>query len=145
MVCLIYTERSVNCLFQSAGIINSTTKLTSSLHGQNVCHFADDIFKFIFMNEEFCILICISLFVHKGPINNKSALVRVIGGKPLPEPVLTQFTDVYMQHQGEISYTHPCTNGLLQDISNCIANVLGLTWFYIKLSVWMLTNLNVRF
>ena len=98
VVCLIYTERSVNHLFQSAGIINSTTNLNSSLHGQNGCHFADDIFKFIFINEKFCILICISLFVHKGPIDNKSALVRVIGDKPLPEPMLTQFTDAYMQH-----------------------------------------------
>ena len=37
---------------------------------------ADNIFKHIFMNEELCILISISLkFVPNGPINNKSALV----------------------------------------------------------------------
>ena len=37
---------------------------------------ADDIFKWIFMNEKFCILILISLkFVPKGLIENKSALV----------------------------------------------------------------------
>ena len=65
---------------------------------------ADDIFKWIFMNEKFCILISISLkFVPKGPIENKSALVQVmvwrrIGDKPLPEPKLTQITDAYMRH-----------------------------------------------
>ena len=49
---------------------------SSSLPGQNGRHFADGIFKCIFMNENFCILIPISLkFVPKGPIDNKSALV----------------------------------------------------------------------
>ena len=42
-------------------------------------------------------------FVPKGPINNKSALVQVMacrlfGAKPLPESMLTQFTDAYMGH-----------------------------------------------
>ena len=56
------------------------------------------------MNEKFCILIQISLkFVPKGPIDNSSALVRVmawhqIDAKPLSEPMLTQFTDVYLRH-----------------------------------------------
>ena len=37
---------------------------------------ADDIFKSIFMNEKFCILIKISLkFVPQGPIDNNQALV----------------------------------------------------------------------
>ena len=63
---------------------------------QNDCHFAGDIFKFIFLPENCCILIQISLeFVPKG-FNNKSALVQVMvcrlsGNKPLPEPLLTQF------------------------------------------------------
>ena len=36
----------------------------------------DDIFRGIFMNENFCILIKISLkFVPKGPIDNNPALV----------------------------------------------------------------------
>ena len=49
------------------------------------------------MNEKWCISIRISLkFVPKGPIDNVSALVQVMawcraGGKPLPEPVLTQY------------------------------------------------------
>ena len=57
------------------------------------------------MNEKFGILIQISLtfVVTKGQIDNKSALGQVmawrrIGDKPLPEPMLTQFTDAYMWH-----------------------------------------------
>ena len=67
-------------------------------------HFAEDNFKFIFMNEKFCILNRISLkFVPKNPIDNKSELVKAMawrrtGDKPLPEPMLTQFADVYMRH-----------------------------------------------
>ena len=65
---------------------------------------ADNIFKRIFFNENFCILIEISLkFVPKGPIDNNSALVQImawrrIGDKPLSEPMLTRFSDAYMQH-----------------------------------------------
>ena len=73
--------------------------------GQNGRHFADDIFKCIFMNEKFCILIEISLkFVPKRLIDNKAALVQVMawrrtGDKPLrPDPMVIQFTDAYMQH-----------------------------------------------
>ena len=40
----------------------------SSPPGQNGCHFADNIFRCIFINKKFCILIKISLsFVPKGP------------------------------------------------------------------------------
>ena len=43
---------------------------------QNGCHFADDIFKYIFLNENGWIVVKISLqFVPKGSINNISALV----------------------------------------------------------------------
>ena len=64
----------------------------------------DNIFKCIFMNEKSCILIWISLkFVPKGPIDNKAALDqemawRRTGDKPLPELMLPQFADAYMQH-----------------------------------------------
>ena len=42
-------------------------------------------------------------FVPQGPVDKKSALVQVMasclfGSKPLPEPMLTQFTNTYMQH-----------------------------------------------
>ena len=39
----------------------------------------DDIFKRIFMNEKFCILIQIPLkFIPKGPIDNNPALVHIM-------------------------------------------------------------------
>ena len=65
---------------------------------------ADNIFKCIFLMKNVRISNKISLkFVPKGPIDNKSALVQVMawcrtGDKPLPEPMLTQFTDAYMRH-----------------------------------------------
>ena len=56
------------------------------------------------MNENFRILIKIWLkFVPKGLNDNNPALVKMmawhqIGDKPLSEPMLSQFTDAYMQH-----------------------------------------------
>ena len=61
---------------------------------QNGRHFADDIFKGIFMNENVWIPIKISLkFVPKSPINDIPALVQIMawrrpGDKPLSEPML---------------------------------------------------------
>ena len=50
--------------------------INSSPPGQNGRHFADNIFRCIFVNEKFCILIIISLkFVPKGPIDNNPALI----------------------------------------------------------------------
>ena len=62
-----------------------------------------DIIKSIF-NENVWISITIPQnFVSKGPIDYKSALVQVVawhrtGEKPLPESMLTQFTDAYIRH-----------------------------------------------
>ena len=61
------------------------------------------------MNKKFCILILISpIFFTKDPVDNKSALVQVMawhqtGDKPLPEPMLTQFTNTYMRLSVEMS------------------------------------------
>ena len=71
---------------------------------------ADDNFKCIFLNKNDSIPIRISLkFVPRSPIDNKTALVPVMawrrtGDKPLPELLLTQFTDAYMRHYGEMSW-----------------------------------------
>ena len=78
--------------------------LSSSPPGQNGCHFADDIFECIFVNEKLCILIKISLkFLPKAPIDYKSASVQVMawrrpGDKPLPEAMLIHFIDAYRWH-----------------------------------------------
>ena len=59
---------------------------------------ADDIFKWISLNEHGRIPIQISRkFVPMNPIHNKPALVQVIAwhrtdDKPLPEPMMTQST-----------------------------------------------------
>ena len=61
---------------------------------QNGRHFADDIFKCIFLNENVWIPIEISLkFVPKDPIDNILALVQIMawrrpGDKPLSEPMM---------------------------------------------------------
>ena len=64
---------------------------------------ADDIFKGIFLNETDKIHIQMSMkLVLRSPIDKKSALVRVMawrwtGDKPLPEPMMTQFTDALLE------------------------------------------------
>ena len=61
---------------------------------QNGCHFPDDIFKCIFLNENRWISIKIALkFVSKVPINNIPVLVQMMawrrpGDKPLSEPMM---------------------------------------------------------
>ena len=67
---------------------------------------ADNNFKCIILNknDRVPIRIRISLkFVPTSPINNKPALAHVMawcrkGDKPLPQLMLTQFTDAYMWH-----------------------------------------------
>ena len=61
---------------------------------QNGWHHPDDIFKYIFLNENIWISIKFSLkFVPMGSINNISALVQIMawrrpGDKPLCEPMM---------------------------------------------------------
>ena len=63
---------------------------------QNGRHFPDDIFKYIFLNENVWISIEISLnYVHKSPIKNKPALVQImawrrLGDKPLSKPIMVR-------------------------------------------------------
>ena len=63
---------------------------------ENRRHFADDVFKCNFLNENVWILIKISLkFVPKGPINNIPALVQIMawrrpGDKPLSEAMMVR-------------------------------------------------------
>ena len=63
---------------------------------QNDRHFPDDIFKWIFLNDNVGISIHISLkFVPMGPINNIPTLVQVMawrrpGDKPLSEPMMVR-------------------------------------------------------
>ena len=69
-----------------------------------VGNLADNIFKYIFINEKFYNSIKISLkFVHKGPMDNRPALVQIMawrwpGDKTLSESMLIQLTDTDMHH-----------------------------------------------
>ena len=70
---------------------------------KNGRHFADDIFKCIFLNENDWIPIKISLkFVPLGPINNIQALVQIMawcrpGDKPLSWPMMVRLpTHIYV-------------------------------------------------
>ena len=76
-------------------VIMDTPSIIVTLRpSQNGRRYPDDIFKRIFLNENICISINISLtFVPKGPINNIPALVQIMawrrpGDKPLFEPML---------------------------------------------------------
>ena len=63
---------------------------------QNGHHFPDDIFKWLFLNENVLISINISLkFVPRSPINNILTLVQIMawrrqGDKPLCEPTMVR-------------------------------------------------------
>ena len=71
---------------------------------QNCRHFADDIFKSFFLNENVWISLKISLkFVPKVRINNISALVQIMawrraGDKSLSESMLASFGGTYTRH-----------------------------------------------
>ena len=79
-------------------------EVNSSPPGKNGRHLGRRQIQMHFINENDRILIQISLkFVHMSLIDNKPALVQVMawcrrGDKPLPEPMLTWFTDTYMRH-----------------------------------------------
>ena len=68
---------------------------------QNGHHFADSVFKYIFLNKNVWVLLNISLkFVCKVPTNNIPALVwmmawRRSGYKPLSEPMMVGFRCIY--------------------------------------------------
>ena len=81
----------------------STTQLTHLPLDKMATILADDIFKFIFLNETVQILIQISLkFVPKNKELYRSFGLDIglvpISDQPLSEPMLSWFTGAYMQH-----------------------------------------------
>ena len=77
---------------------------------QNSRHFAEDSFKFIFLDENCCILIQILLkFVPKGPFNSKPTSVhqmarRRAGDKLLFKTMFIYFTAAYKRHSATMSW-----------------------------------------
>ena len=103
----IYWQFSTVCLQWTRNVILLLTHLRLD---KMAAILADDIFKSIFLNENDRIPIQISLkfVVPRGPIDNKPALVHVMawrrtGDKPLPEPMLTPFSDAYLLHKRGMS------------------------------------------
>ena len=82
------------CLARAMCVIIELISVNSLRSRQNRRHFADDVFKCNFLNENVWIPIKISLkFVPKGPINNIPALVEIMawrrpGDKPLSQPMM---------------------------------------------------------
>ena len=84
---------------------------------QNGRHFADDIFKCIFLNENVWIPIKISLkFVPKGPINNIPSMVQIMarrrpGDKPLSEPMVASLpTHIFVARHQWVELIIPFAN-----------------------------------
>ena len=77
-------------------ISTAPTQLNTLRPRQNGRHFPDDIFKWIFLNENAWILINTSpKFVPRGPITNIPTLVQVMawrrpGDKPLSKPMMAR-------------------------------------------------------
>ena len=84
------------------------TPFNTSRPEQNGRHFADDTFKYTYRAANICVLIDISLkCVPEGPIYKMSAVVQVMacrrsGDKPLLEPMMIRFADVYIHHEASI-------------------------------------------
>ena len=79
-----------------SGVFNISSWFNTLRPRQNGRHFADDTFKYIFLNKNVIISAKISLkFVPKGPINNITALVQIMawrrsGVKPISEPMMVR-------------------------------------------------------
>ena len=106
---------------------------------RNRRHFADNIFKCIFLNENAWIPINFSLkFVPMGPINNISVLVQIMawrrpGDKPLSEPMIVSLP------------THICVTRpqWVKKFANCEkASCIHLFFKYVEKIILVLTNLH---
>ena len=93
----------------ATGLLPFFSAINTLRSKQDGCHFPDDIFKCIFLNENAWIFFSISLnFVPKGPINNIPSSVQIMawhrsGDKPFSRPMMALFTDTYMRHSALMS------------------------------------------
>ena len=82
-------------------------KNSSYINGR---YFADNIFKSIYLKENWCIFIKISLkFIPKDLFNNKSILVQIVawrrtGDKQLSESLMQCPADAYMLRSSRMTY-----------------------------------------
>ena len=99
---------------------------------QNGRHFADDIFKWIFLNENVSIPIKIPMkFVPKCPINNIPALVQIMawrrpGDKPLSEPMMVSLTThIYVTRPQWVNWVN---NYPIDDLPHLVGYFLNRRW-----------------
>ena len=101
----IFPTLCVECCLVSQGSMDLNTLRSR----QNGHHFQDNIFKYIFLNKNPCILITISLkFASLGPISNIPSSVQIMtwrqsGDKPLSGTMMALFTNTYMRHWASVS------------------------------------------
>ena len=106
---------------------------------QNGRYFADDIFKWIFLNENVWISIKISLkFVPQGSINNIPSLVQIMawrrpGNKPLSESKWLVYRRIY----ASLGF-----NELTIYMQSCVWGNDGIFIFYICRPRWSVDNNN---
>ena len=116
---------------------------------QNGQHYVYNIFKHVFMNENYCIMIQISLkFVPKRPIDNKSALIKVMawcwaGNKPLPVCITIRSYSLY-PFVISLEATAYLFDGLVQERRNSIADALELRLSCTNPSIWTLIFMNSK-
>ena len=112
---------------------------------QNGRHFADAIFKRIFVNENIWIPIKISpKFVPKGSINNIPALVQIMAwhcpdDKPLSEPMVVNLPTLICLTWPQWGNTlRPRQNGhhFADDISRCI---------FLNENIWILNKISLKY
>ena len=108
--------------------------------GQNGRRYPDDIFKCIFLNENICIPINISLkFVPKGQIKNIPSLVQIMawrrpGDKPLFEPMLVNLvTHICITRPQWVNNGRHVGFGLLQ-----ICLLISPLWKFLMMKKYLL-------
>ena len=111
-------------------------------------HFADDIFKCLFLNENVWIPIKISLkFVPTGPINNIPAMVQIMawrrpGDKPLSEPMVVSLpTHIcvarpqWVKPQNRLVEDDPCNH--ITSMTPCTYTICKRSFDKYSKSIWV--------
>ena len=93
-----------NVVCEMMSILSRGRSVNTVRKEQNGLHLADNIFKWIFLIKNYCILIQSSLkFIPLCPVASKSTLVQIMtwhwtANKPSPDAIMNQFTNAYMGH-----------------------------------------------
>ena len=119
---------------------------------QNGRHFPDDIFKWIFLNENIWISINISLkFVPRGRIHNNPTLVQIMawrrpGDKPLSEPMVISLLTQWVNTRGPWWWI--CVSGIMVTIGPGNGGLwpikLNQCWLIVHWTLWIKPHWNLN-